>query len=133
MYRLSTRNLQSRTKLFIEKVKRYLERINPLLTDDDFLELRASRYRYAQPICDPGYLDRLPPVSLPVEGLWVADTSYYYRDRGISEVLILVGKWRGMQFSDSSVHVSSVFGLPAHRRNSSSGQFLGRGLSIITG
>lgn len=73
-------------QVFIEKVKRYLERINPLLTDDDFLELRASRYRYAQPICDPGYLDRLPPVSLPVEGLWVADTSYYYpEDRGISE------------------------------------------------
>ena len=73
-------------QVFIEKVKRYLEKINPLLTDDDFLELRASRYRYAQPICDPGYLDRLPPVSLPVEGLWVADTSYYYpEDRGISE------------------------------------------------
>lgn len=73
-------------QVFIEKVKRYLERINPLLTDDDFLELRASRYRYAQPICDPGYLDRLPSVSLPVEGLWVADTSYYYpEDRGISE------------------------------------------------
>jgi protoporphyrinogen oxidase len=73
-------------QVFIEKVKHYLKKINPLLTDDDFLELRASRYRYAQPICDPGYLDRLPPVSLPVEGLWVADTSYYYpEDRGISE------------------------------------------------
>jgi len=73
-------------QVFIEKVKRYLKKINPLLTDDDFLELRASRYRYAQPICDPGYLDRLPSVSLPVEGLWVADTSYYYpEDRGISE------------------------------------------------
>jgi hypothetical protein len=28
----------------------------------------------------------VPPVALPVEGLWVADTSYYYpEDRGISE------------------------------------------------
>jgi protoporphyrinogen oxidase len=46
----------------------------------------ASRYRYAQPICDPGYLDKLPPVALPVKGLWVADTSHYYpEDRGISE------------------------------------------------
>jgi protoporphyrinogen oxidase len=73
-------------QVFIEKVKRYLKKINTILTDDDFLELRASRYRYAQPICDPGYLGRLPPVSLPVEGLWVADTSYYYpEDRGISE------------------------------------------------
>ncbi|KOX99789.1 NAD(P)/FAD-dependent oxidoreductase [Pseudomonas nunensis] len=71
---------------FLDKVKRYLKKINPALQDEDFIELRASRYRYAQPICDPGYLEKLPPVSLPVEGLWVADTSYYYpEDRGISE------------------------------------------------
>lgn len=71
---------------FLDKVQRYLKKINPELQDDDFIELRASRYRYAQPICDPGYLEKLPPVSLPVEGLWVADTSYYYpEDRGISE------------------------------------------------
>lgn len=71
---------------FMDKVRRYLRKINPALTDDDFIELRASRYRYAQPICEPGYLDRLPPVALPVKGLWVADTSYYYpEDRGISE------------------------------------------------
>ena len=71
---------------FLDKVKRYLQKINPGLTNEDFIELRASRYRYAQPICDPGYLDKLPPVALPVQGLWVADTSYYYpEDRGISE------------------------------------------------
>jgi protoporphyrinogen oxidase len=71
---------------FLDKVQSYLKKINPALQDDDFIELRASRYRYAQPICDPGYLENLPPVSLPVEGLWVADTSYYYpEDRGISE------------------------------------------------
>lgn len=71
---------------FLVKVKRYLMKINPELTEQDFLSMRASRYRYAQPICDPGYLDKLPPVDLPVEGLWVADTSYYYpEDRGISE------------------------------------------------
>jgi protoporphyrinogen oxidase len=71
---------------FLDKVKRYLMKINPLLSDADFLDMRASRYRYAQPICEPGYLDRLPPAKLPVGGLWVADTSYYYpEDRGISE------------------------------------------------
>jgi protoporphyrinogen oxidase len=73
-------------EVFIGKVKRYLQKINPDLQDADFLDVRASRYRYAQPICDPGYLDKLPPVALPVKGLWVADTSYYYpEDRGISE------------------------------------------------
>ena len=72
--------------VFLAKVKRYLMKINPALTDADFIDARASRYRYAQPICEPGYLDKLPPVGLPVRGLWVADTSYYYpEDRGISE------------------------------------------------
>lgn len=71
---------------FLNKVRRYLKKINPALTDEDFIDIRASRYRYAQPICNPGYLDSLPPVALPVQGLWVADTSYYYpEDRGISE------------------------------------------------
>lgn len=71
---------------FTDKVRRYLRKINPELSDDDFIDIRASRYRYAQPICNPGYLDNLPSVSLPVKGLWVADTSYYYpEDRGISE------------------------------------------------
>lgn len=73
-------------EVFLDKVRRYLKKINPALTDDDFIDMRASRYRHAQPICDPGYLSRLPPASLPVKGLWVADTSYYYpEDRGISE------------------------------------------------
>ena len=73
-------------EVFIQKVKRYLQKINPARVDSDFLDVRVSRYRYAQPICDPGYLEKLPPVALPVKGLWVADTSYYYpEDRGISE------------------------------------------------
>jgi protoporphyrinogen oxidase len=71
---------------FLDKVRRYLKQINPDLTDEDFIDLRASRYRYAQPICGPAYLSTLPPAALPVQGLWVADTSYYYpEDRGISE------------------------------------------------
>jgi protoporphyrinogen oxidase len=72
-------------QVFLDKVCRYLKKINPSLTDEDIIEMRASRYRYAQPICEPGYLDKLPPAALPVDGLWVADTSYYYpEDRGIS-------------------------------------------------
>lgn len=71
---------------FLDKVRLYLKTINPDLKDEDFLAMRASRYRYAQPICQPGYLDRLPPFDMPVKGLWAADTSYYYpEDRGISE------------------------------------------------
>lgn len=73
-------------QVFLEKVKTYLKKINPDLADEDFIDLRASRYRHAQPICQPGFLEYLPPVDLPIKGLWVADTSYYYpEDRGISE------------------------------------------------
>ena len=32
---------------FLDKVKRYLMKINPSLTDADFVDMRASRYRYA--------------------------------------------------------------------------------------
>lgn len=73
-------------EVFTGKVRRYLKTINPSLTDEDFIDIRANRYRYAQPICPPGYLESIPPRKLPVHGLWVADTSHYYpEDRGISE------------------------------------------------
>ena len=72
--------------VFTSKVKRYLKKINPALRDNDFIDIRASRYRFAQPICQPSFLDGLPSAKLPVKGLWLADTSYYYpEDRGISE------------------------------------------------
>ena len=71
---------------FVERVKSYLKRINPTLVEADFVDVRASRYRFAQPICQPGFLERLPPIDLPVEGLYVADTSFYYpEDRSMTE------------------------------------------------
>ena len=73
---------------FLNKVKSYFKKINPKLVDADFLDMRASRYRFAQPIGTPGLLDGLPKPKLPIQNLWVADTSYYYpEDRGISESL----------------------------------------------
>lgn len=73
-------------EVFTDKVRLYLKTINPNLCDDDFIDIRANRYRYAQPICPPGYLETIPPRKLPVTGLWAADTSHYYpEDRGISE------------------------------------------------
>jgi protoporphyrinogen oxidase len=73
-------------EVFLQKVRRYFKKINPQLKDGDFLDIRASRYRFAQPIGVPGYLETIPAAKLPINGLWVADTSYYYpEDRGISE------------------------------------------------
>lgn len=77
---------QEPNEAFTSKVKNYLQKINPDLKDDDFLAIKASRYRYAQPICQPEFLKDLPDFKLPVKGLLAADTSYYYpEDRGISE------------------------------------------------
>lgn len=73
-------------EVFLEKVRRYLKRINPALQDNDFIDMKASRYRHAQPVCGPNFQDSLPQPRVPVEGLWIADTSHYYpEDRGISE------------------------------------------------
>ncbi len=86
---------------FLNEVKSYLQKINPLLADEDFLGMHASRYQYAQPICTPGFLERLPPIQLPVKGLWAADTSHYYpEDRGISESFSL-GRKIARQFIQS--------------------------------
>lgn len=72
--------------IFINKVKTYLKRINTDLVDEDFLDIKVSRYRYSQPVCGPNFLKTLPPYKTMIKGLWVADTSHYYpEDRGISE------------------------------------------------
>ena len=64
----------------------YLQRINPALTPDDRLASKAGRLRYAQPVCEPGFAAKLPPVRTPIEGLQIADTCFYYpEDRGVSE------------------------------------------------
>jgi protoporphyrinogen oxidase len=70
----------------IDEASDYIKRINPELKDSDIVDARASRYGFAQPICQPEFLSQLPPIKTPVNGLFVADTSYYYpEDRSISE------------------------------------------------
>ncbi|ARU56023.1 amine oxidase [Oleiphilus messinensis] len=78
---------------FKEKARRYIKSINPEILDDDVISIHVSRYRFAQPVCGPEFLAQLPSISLPVEGLFAADTSYYYpEDRGISESVGLAKK-----------------------------------------
>jgi protoporphyrinogen oxidase len=63
-----------------------LRKINPSITADDILGRRVARLRHAQPICEPGFAAKIPPIRTPIEGLQIADTCYYYpEDRGISE------------------------------------------------
>lgn len=64
----------------------YLQRINPALTPEDRLASRAGRLRFAQPVCEPGFAARIPPIRTPIAGLQIADTGFYYpEDRGVSE------------------------------------------------
>lgn len=75
---------------FVDQVKGYIKRINPSITDDDILDTKVARLRYAQPICEPHFLDKLPPVQTPVRGLQIADTCFYYpEDRGVAESIRL--------------------------------------------
>ncbi len=63
-----------------------LHRINPALTRDDIRATKVARLRYAQPVCEPNFGQKLPPVQTPIAGLQIADTCYYYpEDRGIAE------------------------------------------------
>lgn len=70
----------------IEESFGYLKRLNPSLTDADRLASRAGRLRHAQPVCEPGFAAKIPPIRTPIEGLQIADTCFYYpEDRGVSE------------------------------------------------
>ncbi len=71
---------------FKEKVSKYFKTINPSLKDDDIKDIRVHRYYFSQPICQSNFMDTLPDAKIPIDGLWIADTSHYYpEDRGISE------------------------------------------------
>ena len=64
----------------------YLQRINPKLTREDVIAEHVARLRYAQPVCEPGFAAKIPPLQTPIQGLQIADTCFYYpEDRGISE------------------------------------------------
>lgn len=79
---------QDTDAVFKQKVSAYFKMINPTLKDDDIKDIRVHRYYFSQPICEPNFLDNLPDAKMPIDGLWIADTSHYYpEDRGISESL----------------------------------------------
>jgi protoporphyrinogen oxidase len=70
----------------IDEAFRCLQRGNPALTTEDIRATKVARLRYGQPICDPGFAEKIPPVQTPIAGLQIADTCYYYpEDRGIAE------------------------------------------------
>ncbi len=82
----------------------YLRRVNPALRESDILAQHVARLRYAQPVCEPGFAAKLPPIQTPIEGLQIADTCFYYpEDRGVSESVRL-----GREMAASLKEVSSL-------------------------
>jgi protoporphyrinogen oxidase len=70
----------------IDEAFGYIQRINPQIATDDILASYVGRLRHAQPICEPGFAAKIPPIQTPIAGLKIADTCFYYpEDRGISE------------------------------------------------
>jgi protoporphyrinogen oxidase len=64
----------------------YIQRINPAITSQDIIATHVARLRHAQPVCEPGFAAKIPPIQTPIKGLQIADTCFYYpEDRGISE------------------------------------------------
>jgi protoporphyrinogen oxidase len=63
-----------------------LQRINPTIRKEEILDVKVARLRHGQPVCEPGFAAKIPPIQTPIHGLQIADTCYYYpEDRGIAE------------------------------------------------
>jgi protoporphyrinogen oxidase len=74
------------TDTFVAEAFGYLQKLNPALQAGDLLASQVGRLNYAQPVCEPGFLAKIPRVQTALEGLQIADTCFYYpEDRGISE------------------------------------------------
>ena len=75
---------------FKAEAKACLMMIRPDFSEDDIIDMHVSRYRFAQPICPPGFLATLPAIKNSIQNLYIADTSYYYpEDRSITESIKL--------------------------------------------
>ncbi|MDQ1452332.1 MAG: hypothetical protein QOK38_2198, partial [Acidobacteriaceae bacterium] len=63
-----------------------LQKLNGQLLREDIVDIKVTRLRHGQPICEPGFAKKIPPVQTPIQGLQIADTCFYYpEDRGIAE------------------------------------------------
>jgi len=73
---------------FLAEVTAVFKKIRPDFQESWIRDFHISRYFYAQPVCEPGYLSMLPTMKSTVSGLFMEDTSYYYpQDRSITESL----------------------------------------------
>ena len=77
---------------FLQETISYLKRIRSDFNEDWILATKVTRYAYSQTVCEPNFMDRLPAMKSDINGLFIADTAYYYpEDRSIAES-VQVGK-----------------------------------------
>ena len=77
---------------FIQQTKSCFRKVNAAFADSDIIDIAVARLKHAQPVCGPGFGEKLPPIETDIEGLQIADTCFYYpEDRGISES-VRIGK-----------------------------------------
>jgi protoporphyrinogen oxidase len=71
---------------FVRESLQCVRLVNPAIAESDVIATHVGRLRYAQPVCEVGFADLLPPAQTPIAGLQIADTCFYYpEDRGVSE------------------------------------------------
>jgi protoporphyrinogen oxidase len=88
---------------FVAEAYGYLRKLNPALGEGDLKASQVGRLRYAQPVCEPGFLAKIPKVQTEIAGLQIADTCFYYpEDRGISES-VRYGKLMAEAVADPAV------------------------------
>ncbi|QLH42750.1 MAG: NAD(P)/FAD-dependent oxidoreductase [Coxiellaceae bacterium] len=71
---------------FVSEVIEKLSLINPTFSANDILASKVARYAYAQTVCSPNFYEKLPKMTTPIKGFYMADTAFYYpEDRCIAE------------------------------------------------
>lgn len=78
-------NWQATDQALLDTARSALKRINPEAAATEEAA-RIFRYRYAQPVCPPGFRHVLPPYETGTPGLLAADTAHSFpEDRSINE------------------------------------------------
>lgn len=91
------------SEAFVTEAFGYLRKLNPALQPGDLLASHVGRLNHAQPVCEPGFLSKIPKVQTEIRGLQIADTCFYYpEDRGISES-VRYGKLMAQAIADPGV------------------------------
>ena len=99
---------------FVEEAMACLARINPAIGPEALMASHVGRLKHAQPICPPGFRASLPPVQTPIEGLQIADTSFYYpEDRSIAESVRL-GEAMARTVRPAAAATGESMAVPAH-------------------